>query len=119
MVPSKNKGSPPGAALVLGGPFSERRSERVRRWAGKQYLRKDCPRPTHCAAAQDYYRCAQRRHVRDEGPKQAWYQKAGEKSKARLSTSVICHCSTPTPERNRSEERRVGKECRSRWWPYH
>src|SRR5690625_7131768 len=20
---------------------------------------------------------------------------------------------------NRSEERRVGKECRSRWWPYH
>src|SRR5690348_17459581 len=22
-------------------------------------------------------------------------------------------------ERLRSEERRVGKECRSRWWPYH
>src|SRR5207248_4899971 len=22
-------------------------------------------------------------------------------------------------ERHRSEERRVGKECRSRWWPYH
>src|SRR5690242_20858664 len=22
-------------------------------------------------------------------------------------------------ERFRSEERRVGKECRSRWWPYH
>src|SRR3712207_7359193 len=21
--------------------------------------------------------------------------------------------------RDRSEERRVGKECRSRWWPYH
>src|SRR5437588_12938825 len=21
--------------------------------------------------------------------------------------------------KNRSEERRVGKECRSRWWPYH
>ena len=21
--------------------------------------------------------------------------------------------------RERSEERRVGKECRSRWWPYH
>src|SRR5438876_7433598 len=21
--------------------------------------------------------------------------------------------------RSRSEERRVGKECRSRWWPYH
>ena len=24
-----------------------------------------------------------------------------------------------TPEANRSEERRVGKECRSRWSPYH
>src|SRR5205823_13070075 len=22
-------------------------------------------------------------------------------------------------QRKRSEERRVGKECRSRWWPYH
>src|SRR2546430_14947572 len=25
----------------------------------------------------------------------------------------------PPPERMRSEERRVGKECRSRWSPYH
>src|SRR3712207_8596042 len=25
----------------------------------------------------------------------------------------------PTARRNRSEERRVGKECRSRWTPYH
>src|SRR5437660_8575086 len=24
-----------------------------------------------------------------------------------------------TIQRIRSEERRVGKECRSRWWPYH
>ena len=24
-----------------------------------------------------------------------------------------------TPETDRSEERRVGKECRSRWSPYH
>src|ERR1035441_6559263 len=24
-----------------------------------------------------------------------------------------------SPDRNRSEERRVGKECRSRWSPYH
>src|SRR5437763_10081703 len=23
------------------------------------------------------------------------------------------------PDVTRSEERRVGKECRSRWWPYH
>ena len=26
---------------------------------------------------------------------------------------------TYKPERDRSEERRVGKECRSRWSPYH
>src|SRR6266581_6703216 len=26
---------------------------------------------------------------------------------------------TPGGARTRSEERRVGKECRSRWWPYH
>ena len=26
---------------------------------------------------------------------------------------------TPRSEMNRSEERRVGKECRSRWSPYH
>ena len=25
----------------------------------------------------------------------------------------------PIPEKKRSEERRVGKECRSRWSPYH
>src|SRR5215213_6623879 len=25
----------------------------------------------------------------------------------------------PAPDRRRSEERRVGKECRSRWSPYH
>src|SRR5207245_7672243 len=25
----------------------------------------------------------------------------------------------PGPDLRRSEERRVGKECRSRWWPYH
>ena len=26
---------------------------------------------------------------------------------------------TPKTNKNRSEERRVGKECRSRWSPYH
>src|SRR3712207_8867606 len=32
----------------------------------------------------------------------------------RYSASSLCLCS-----RERSEERRVGKECRSRWSPYH
>src|SRR2546430_4503343 len=30
-----------------------------------------------------------------------------------------CRWSVPKPKRSRSEERRVGKECRSRWSPYH
>ncbi len=29
------------------------------------------------------------------------------------------HYMKPTPWTKRSEERRVGKECRSRWSPYH
>src|SRR2546422_10630998 len=38
-----------------------------------------------------------------------------------LRESLLAHCPLP-PERinaMRSEERRVGKECRSRWSPYH
>ena len=34
--------------------------------------------------------------------------------KARVKSRIIL-----TPEHARSEERRVGKECRSRWSPYH
>src|SRR5947209_16912409 len=29
------------------------------------------------------------------------------------------HSADRAPEGSRSEERRVGKECRSRWWAYH
>src|SRR6201989_3675600 len=35
-----------------------------------------------------------------------------------FNLSVGNHC-TLSPLKNRSEERRVGKECRSRWSPYH
>ena len=43
----------------------------------------------------------------------------GTNIKAALVNSegeILCEANTPT---NRSEERRVGKECRSRWSPYH
>ena len=36
-----------------------------------------------------------------------------------LLTGAPCVGSPPSPEASRSEERRVGKECRSRWSPYH
>ena len=43
-----------------------------------------------------------------------WYDLSGNSSNATLGFS------TQTPIFNsRSEERRVGKECRSRWSPYH
>ena len=35
-----------------------------------------------------------------------------------IPTNKKFHCYL-NPERKRSEERRVGKECRSRWSPYH
>src|SRR5689334_23986376 len=40
-------------------------------------------------------------------------------SPARRTGSGGCARSTGTRTRTRSEERRVGKECRSRWSPYH
>src|SRR5256886_5247211 len=35
------------------------------------------------------------------------------------SATPLAHRSTPNSSSRRSEERRVGKECRSRWSPYH
>ena len=36
-----------------------------------------------------------------------------------MSTSKQKAVASPTKKEQRSEERRVGKECRSRWSPYH
>src|SRR5687767_15241966 len=38
---------------------------------------------------------------------------------SRLSASCWGKSRSLCSRRRRSEERRVGKECRSRWWPYH
>ena len=43
---------------------------------------------------------------------------ATTKAKATVKSTVEKIEKTPAAE-NRSEERRVGKECRSRWSPYH
>src|SRR6266540_4541897 len=45
----------------------------------------------------------------------AWRAPCGECSPCRRGDPRRCR----TPLRARSEERRVGKECRSRWSPYH
>src|SRR3712207_9568591 len=36
-----------------------------------------------------------------------------------ISFASVTSRITPDGPRCRSEERRVGQECRSRWWPYH
>src|SRR5690349_24899131 len=41
------------------------------------------------------------------------------RSEAVLAVSWIAPVALLTPRSTRSEERRVGKECRSRWSPYH
>ena len=40
---------------------------------------------------------------------------------ALLTVALLAGCAATQPNRirSRSEERRVGKECRSRWSPYH
>ena len=40
-------------------------------------------------------------------------------AKVRKLLKLIRSSFTPECEQQRSEERRVGKECRSRWSPYH
>src|SRR2546422_9711850 len=45
-------------------------------------------------------------------PAQLFEFPAGEWNKTRETWALLC-------DRMRSEERRVGKECRSRWSPYH
>src|SRR5688572_32924656 len=45
---------------------------------------------------------------------------SGSSSGAPTRTWVRCASRRHAgPRASRSEERRVGKECRSRWWPYH
>ena len=38
---------------------------------------------------------------------------------ANIGDVVVCSVKKAAPGGSRSEERRVGKECRSRWSPYH
>ena len=66
-------------------------------------------------------------HAADRTPAQWYAQLVGENETALLANPIqelpddICQCWSVTPyhAQLRSEERRVGKECRSRWEPYH
>ena len=40
-------------------------------------------------------------------------------SAKKVTDEILAHKLHPLPAKDRSEERRVGKECRSRWSPYH
>ena len=42
-----------------------------------------------------------------------------QKKASRVAAEGLCKTLVSADEKKRSEERRVGKECRSRWSPYH
>src|SRR3712207_7282249 len=44
---------------------------------------------------------------------------AGRRTRPSGTLPVVASCHSPTSSFLRSEERRVGKECRSRWLSYH
>ena len=46
-------------------------------------------------------------------------ENSGKTEKVDVIANQIEICKSYIAERPRSEERRVGKECRSRWSPYH
>ena len=46
-------------------------------------------------------------------------KKTGTAAKIGVMTLAIMNVAAVVSLRGRSEERRVGKECRSRWSPYH
>src|SRR2546430_7109589 len=77
-----------------------------------------CALPISFGTDVDY---AQLIKIYGEGPKtEARYSPAqcmGTRRAAKIGTPDYAHVSTSFIER--SEERRVGKECRSRWSPYH
>ena len=52
--------------------------------------------------------------VKQELPKAPLYREEFEHDNCGIGACVNIH-----GEKSRSEERRVGKECRSRWSPYH
>ena len=50
---------------------------------------------------------------------QAWILAARPKTLTGAVTPVLIGTALAAMDGHRSEERRVGKECRSRWSPYH
>src|SRR5215204_6359685 len=64
-------------------------------------IRYHCVTGVQTCASSDLFRFRKTRALRDRARRRTW------------ATSATAR------KRNRSEERRVGKECRSRWSPYH
>ena len=54
-----------------------------------------------------------------EGERNAFHDPAGQYQLSATGRAFIAGLLRHAHETTRSEERRVGKECRSRWSPYH
>src|SRR5436189_4856358 len=52
-------------------------------------------------------------------PISRWRRRANASVDSHLLSRAVAVQHRVPCTRDRSEERRVGKECRSRWWPYH
>src|SRR5215471_10721331 len=53
------------------------------------------------------------------GPDSASAARRRSRPTNRAVAAALCPCAKAASAASRSEERRVGKECRSRWSPYH
>ena len=70
--------------------------------------------------AGDNFRPLIERELRDRlALAEAAGSKSGEKSDEAAAATTAGACASCGTQNDRSEERRVGKECRSRWSPYH
>ena len=104
-----------------GGP-AERETDTMPQWAGSSwyFLRYCDPHNVNALAAKE---------ALDYWMPVDWYNGGMEHTTLHLLYSRFWHkflydigvvsCKEPYAKRTRSEERRVGKECRSRWSPYH
>src|SRR5256885_12117303 len=96
---------------------------------------------SHCTVLCFFFFSGRRRHTRLQGdwssdvcssdlrsqprqipPQNLWHSKSSPSIKVKLDSLSGVRYSSLSGDygpANRSEERRVGKECRSRWSPYH
>ena len=96
--------------------FSEKIAIFTRRWPGKNC--KTLKTWLWVFSARDSLRNLKLHHI-DYDPNMSLWDDFRQNQKQKIVREKIAIFPRRGPGKNRSEERRVGKECRSRWSPYH